>query len=488
MREAGDLDGRQAGRRAARGVVLLAARSGATQLVAFGGTVVLARLLDPREFGVFAVLQFALTFFQFFGDAGLGAALVQRKEAPSPRALASVFTLQALLAAAVTAVVWIAAPAVSLVWTSLPADAAWLLRAMSLTFLVTTLRVVPSILLERELRFGAIAAAEVAQVAAFYLAACACAAGPLRPWTWPVAMLAQAVTGAALVCVGKPWRPRLALDRAILKPLVRFGLPFQVKNVVGFANGAVTPLYGGMVLGPTAVGLIGWGQQLAYLPLKLVEVVARVSFPLFSRMQYDRWALARVFERALQLCAAAVFFTSALFLTAGPNITRVVFSDKWLGGLVPLYAFSAALLIGFVSPVVGAVLDALGRPGIIARLAVAWTMLNWIAVPIATWKWGFGGFALGYCVHVVLGNLALLLVLPSLSPGMRLLRPLVAPLLGGLAVAALGWLVLRPWATTPFRLGAGVAGALAAHLVVFALADPTAVEDARRLFESSQER
>ncbi len=485
MLEATDLDPAVARRRAVRGILVLALRTAATHACILAGTIVLARILDPEEFGVFAVLQFALAFFQLFGDAGLGGALIQRKEPPTERALASVFTLQTLLAVAIVAAVWLIAPWLGVVWPHLPANATALLRAMSLTFVITTARVVPSILLERSLRFGVIAASEVAQVVVFYATATACALSGLRAWTWPAAVLAQGFTGTIVVWVARPWPPRFALDRASLGPLLRFGLPFQVKNFVGFANGAVTPLFAGSVLGPAAVGLIGWGQQVAYLPLRLVEVVARVAFPLFSRMQYDTKALARVLERTLQFCAFGVFFTTALFLTVGPNVTVVVYSEKWLGGLLPLYAFSTALLIGFVSPVVGAVLDALGRPGIIARLATGWTALNWIVVPIATWKWGFNGFVLGYCVHVVVGNVALLLVLPAAIPQARLVRPLVAPALGGLAVATLGWFVLRPWATTPLRLAAGVAMAFAIDLAIFAALDRQAIDGARRLFARS---
>ncbi len=469
-------------RSAVRGVALLATRTGATLLCTLAGSVVLMRLLGPQEFGVFAVLQFALTFLQFFGEVGLGGAVIQSRDVPSERELRSVFTVQLLLATGLVAIAWLAAPGLTVIWPELPASSTALLRAMSLSFLVTTLRVVPSILLERKLRFGIIATADVVQVCAFYLTACTLAVGPFRTWTWPAAVLAQALAGTTVMCAAQSWRPGLALDGDALRRLLRFGLPFQLKNFIGFANGAVTPVYAGAVLGPTAVGLIGWAQQLAYLPLKVVEIVARVSFPLLSRMQDDRGALARALERSIQLCAAAAFFAAALLLTIGRNVTVVVFSDKWLGGLVALYAFSAALLIGFMSPVVGAVLDAVGRPGIIARLATAWTALNWLVVPFTTLRWGFNGFVLGYCVHIVIGNLALLLVLPRVIPEARILRSLAAPGAGAVLVAVLGWFVLRPWATTPVRLCIGISIAFAVHVVSFALVDPTALGVARRLF------
>lgn len=475
-------------RSAARGVAVLAVRTVLTQGIALAGTVVLLRVLSPEELGTFAVLQFVLVFLQFFGDAGVGGALVQRQEEPSRHALASVFTFQAILGLILVAVAWVAAPVIRNVWPGLPPSAPMLLRAMALSFLITVLRVAPSILLERRLRFGAVAVTEVVQTAAFYAVACGSALRGLGDWTWPLAVMAQALAGTVVLLIAQPWRPSIALDLGILGPLIRFGLPFQLKNLVGFVNSAVTPLYGGAALGPSAVGLVNWGQQLAHLPLRLVEVIARVSFPLFARLQYDREGLARVVERSLQIGAAGVFFSSGVFLTMGHEIATLVFTEKWVPGLVALYAFSLALCIGFVSPIAGAALDALGRPGIMARLSLGWTAINWVVVPVATSRWGLKGFVLGLCVHVVVGNLAVLAVLRRLLPEVSFLRAVHAPAAGGLVTAALGWLVLRPWATDLPRLAVALVGAALLHGAVVVLLDRQALRIVRDLLTTSATR
>jgi O-antigen/teichoic acid export membrane protein len=130
---------------------------------------------------------------------------------------------------------------------------------------------------------------------------------------------------------------------------------------------------------------------------------------------------------------------------------------------------------------VAAILDALGRPGVIARMSVGWTALNWVVTPLATWRWGFPGFVYGMCVPVVVGNVAVLFVVHHLVPEARLAKPLWGPAAGGLLVAAIGWFVLRPWADTPLKLAAGVAVALAAHLAAFAAVDPQAFRAAKEL-------
>ena len=134
--------------RARRGVVILVVRTAFVQLTVFAGQIALARLLDPRDFGVYAIVQFALSFFSFFGDAGLGGGLIQKKVHPSQRELSSVFFAQVLIALGIIVVVFGAAEFSRLVWPDLPATGPWLLRALSFSLLLTALRTIPCILMD----------------------------------------------------------------------------------------------------------------------------------------------------------------------------------------------------------------------------------------------------------------------------------------------------------------------------------------------------
>ena len=80
--------------RATFGVIALVVRMIVLQLTILGGDVYLRRLLQPADFGAFAIAQFALSFFTYFGDAGLGGALIQQKDEPTDIALSSIWCLQ----------------------------------------------------------------------------------------------------------------------------------------------------------------------------------------------------------------------------------------------------------------------------------------------------------------------------------------------------------------------------------------------------------
>jgi O-antigen/teichoic acid export membrane protein len=472
--------------RARRGVAILAVRTVLVQLTVFAGQIALARLLDPRDFGVYAIVQFALSFFSFFGDAGLGGGLIQKKGHPSHRELSSVFFAQVFISLAIIAFVFFAAEVSRRVWPDLPASGPWLLRALSLSLLLTAVRTIPCILMERELSFGRLAALDLVLSFTFYLVATALAWSGLGVWALIAGVLVQGVIGVIISYGMCPFRPQLVLDRELLRPILKFGIPFQLNRAVGFANAAVTPIYAGSKLGSYPLGLLTWAQNTAYFPLKLVEIVGRIAFPLYSRLQGKTLLLGESFGRSVQLCAAFTAYFVALFMGMGSEVITVVFGPKWIAALPLLLVYTGAIAIGFLAPLVGAVLDATGRPQLVLRLALFWTALNWIVVPFTTARWGTIGFALGYSVHVVVGNLVIIALASRLIPHARLLRRLWSPALAGIGVYLLARYVLAARAVDGIHFILSAASLAAVHVAALFLLDRRGILDALKIVPSAE--
>ncbi len=458
-------------RRAKSALGLLALRTVLLQLMTLGGQVVLARSLEPKDFGVYAILRFALSFFVFLGDVGLGGSLVQKKEQPTEDDIANVFTLQLLLASGVVVLVWSLAGLVDNAWPDLPTDGPWLLRILAVDLLLTTLRTIPSILMERTLQFAKLAALDIVLSFTFYITAVSLAVTGHGSTSLIAAVLIQGAVGALLAFALHPFRPRLRLNREVLRPIIKFGLPFQMTQVIGFLNGAVTPIYAGSALGARSLGLINWAQDTAYFPLKAVDIVGRAAFPLYSRLQGDPRALGESFGRAVYLCAMVTSFFVALVFAMGPNIVHVVFTDKWAPALPILYVYAGAISIGFYTPIIGALLNATGRPQLLFRLSCFWVTLAWVAVLITTPRWGMPGYAYGYCLHVIVGNVLMFCLTPRLVPHSRVFSRLLAPLLGGLGVYVTAKYACASWAQTPATFIAAVLLLVLVHLAILALVD-----------------
>jgi O-antigen/teichoic acid export membrane protein len=466
-------------RRVRLGVWVLVARTVIIQVTVLGGTFYLARLLEPADFGVKAILDFALYFFALFGDAGFAVALMQQRDTPNQRQLSSVWWLQLLVSASLVIAVFPAASLVPRIWPDLPPSAPWLLRCLALQLLITAMRVVPAILLERELKFAQLAALDFVMTLVFYGAAVLLARLHYGVVSLFAAALLQGLVGLVLVFALRPWRPSWVIDRKLLAPIVKFGVTYQAKHVIAFFNGAVTPVYAGVTLGKRPLGLNNWAQQTASFPLQLVEIMRRASFPLWARLQGDRSALAASIERTVQTCCIVTMFFSALFFGIGPNLIHIVFTDKWMPALPLLYVYAFGIGICFLSPLIGAALDALGKPKPMVHNAVFTTLVNWTIILVLMPHFrSLFAFAVLYQVHLFFGNGLALWELKKLVPEVRLLRRMAAPILTAALVAAFGRYVLKGWITGPLTLVATIVAIAAAFVGTMFVLDRRAVRDA----------
>src|SRR6266436_10086847 len=95
---------------ARRGMRQLFTRQVVTTLVTFAGGAVLARALNPADFGTYTIATFIVNIFMIFGDLVLGPAFIQSKAAPSHKDLQTSFTMQFCLITAVVLLTWTLAP------------------------------------------------------------------------------------------------------------------------------------------------------------------------------------------------------------------------------------------------------------------------------------------------------------------------------------------------------------------------------------------
>ncbi|HXA27464.1 MAG TPA: oligosaccharide flippase family protein [Candidatus Angelobacter sp.] len=421
--------------RAARGAAALLVRSGAIKLVSAAGGVVLARLLAPAQFGVYVVAAFCVAFLAMFADVGLGGALIQQREAPTRRELSTVFTVQMILAGVLVAVGLVVAAPVASAY-HLPAADVWLLRALIATLFISSLRTVPAVLLERELRYGRLGTVETVEALVFQVTAVGAALAGAGVWAFVLATALRAVVGLAVIYRLSPWRPSLGIDRAVARRLASFGLAYQANGVLSFVKDAMTPTIVAVVAGAAAVGYVNWAYALATLPLLVTTSLWQVTFPAFARAAHDPALLTHMIERAIRLGAIVMLPLSFSVMALAPEAIHYVFTSKWDPGLLSVYLFSISLWAG---PLLGStffsLFYAVGKPRYGLWFTILYGVLDWgLGVPLLLWL-GFNGIAVRTVIVAYVTLPLLLRVARSIVP-IRPLRQVIRPALAA-ALAAL---------------------------------------------------
>lgn len=364
------------------------------KIIVFFANILLARILAPQIFGIYAIVSFVVQFFSTFGDIGLGAALIQKKGELSKEELSTTFWFQQILVWIVAGLTIAAAPFALKIYPDLPPAGVWLIRAMAFAFLFTSLKTVPAILLERNLNFNRIAWVDIAESLVFQAATISFALAGFEVWSFVIAAIIRGIFGAVFIYALSAWRPTLDFNFKSVKALVKFGLPYQGSSVMSFLKDAVAPLFIGAYAGAAAVGYVNWARTFAFAPLMLTESFGRVAFPAFSRIQHDKALLKKVVERSIRCITLVMFPLTVILLTLGTEITRVIFTEKWMPGITAFYFYCTSPgMIGIFLPLYSAIIS-LGKSRVLLVLTIMLILMEWgLGVPFIIY-FGFNGVAM----------------------------------------------------------------------------------------------
>ncbi|MEK9143665.1 MAG: oligosaccharide flippase family protein [Patescibacteria group bacterium] len=380
--------------RSIAGVVALTSRTFILQLVAFIATLFLTIFLSPSVFGLFYVVSAIVAFLGYFSDVGLAAALIQKKENLTREDLVTTFTIQQLLVGTAVILVLTGSSMIG-IWYRLDDSGVWLLRVLAVAFFFSSLKTIPSILLERELAFSKLIIPQILETLGFYVTAVILAwlGFGVTSFTWAVAV--RAVVGLSAMYVIAPWNPGIGISISVAKRLMKFGIPFQMNSFLALLKDDLLTVFLGRVLPLSNIGYIGWAKKWAEVPLRLImDSVIRVTFTAFSRLQHDKERLRLAIEKTLFGLSVSIFpITIAMIVAIEPLIAIIPRYGKWEPAVLSFYLFAVASAVASLSTPLTNALNALGYIKTTLKLMILWTTLTWVLTVALLPLMGFNAVA-----------------------------------------------------------------------------------------------
>jgi len=412
--------------RATRGVAFLFLRYAGIRLLGLAANIVLSRLLSPEAFGIYAITLFLLVLLSFVGDFGLSASLLQQRKAITLADVRTVFTAQQALVGSLLVILFILAPVLARSY-HLGDAGVWFIRLMLIGGLFTSLKTAPTIILERQLRYGQLSIIEIVDFGLFQLTAVVLAVMGYGAWSFVFAVLLSKAVSTLLSYGLARWVPAVGFDRDRFLGLWRFGLPFQLSWLTFFLRDYMIPILGGLLVTTTQVGYLNWALALAGVPGQLAQIVGRVTLPAFARYQDKPVALARAVEQSIRGLFIMAIPLHLTIVALAPWLIHLVFSDKWLPALPALYLLSIHWSgANLTSPLVSA-LNAMGHARLALALSAAWTACTILLAVVFLQRFGFLGIALAYSVTMVGASMAAIVTAHRFLQ-LRLWRQVRAPL------------------------------------------------------------
>ncbi len=439
-------------------------------ILQFGVSVVLARLLDPSDFGLLAMAAAVTAMAGMFQSLGMHGPIIQREHV-SFELIDTVFLTNLVLSALLTGVVMLSAPWVAELYRDDAVEP--IIRVLALTLAMHALGGVPGALLRRRMRFPAIAKITVAAGALQATVALTLAINGFGVWSLVFATLGSAVAEAGLMLAAARYWPRLRFSLAALRSIAGFSVNITGVNALEVISRHVDKLIIGRGLGAEALGFYGMALRFTRQPVSMFvrPILGPVLFPAYSRMQHDDNVTAATMRRALAGVSLVIFPALTGFALVAEPFVLGLLGAKWAPAIYAMYAMAPVGVLRGLLVAVISVLVARDRTGVFFLLRLAHTAALVLAVVVGL-QWGVVGVAV--CILVAeacVCTLELEFCARGAGAGIASMLRGCVPVAGATAAMAAGVLLTRwgaAWLGWPHVLE--LVAAIAAGVLVYGVA------------------
>lgn len=350
------------------------------QIVTFGVTLVLARLLTPADYGTVALITIFVSVAEVLADSGFGRALVQKKNT-TELDFNSVFYFSLVFSTVLYVLIFFAAPLIADFY-NLP-ELVGILRIISITIVFHSVNSVQDAELSRKLLFNKSFRISLISSAVTAVTGVTLAILKYGPWAlvWGKVMGDGAGVLSRWLIIA--WRPRFMFSMSSLGQLFSFGWKMTVSSLVAriYSN-----LYGALIGKFYTKADLAFVNRARYIPGPVVDAIdgtlRRVTFPALAKVQ-DDIAKSREAMRMMMRCTMfGIFPLMCGGTVCAEQLVRILYGDQWLP-MVPyvrVMCFTFAITPFHTINLQG--IAALGRSDLFLRLEIIKKILGVICISI----------------------------------------------------------------------------------------------------------
>src|SRR6266849_8906030 len=328
-----------------RGGVAKAFSQGASLVLRMASLMVLARLLAPKDFGLVGMVTAFTGVLSLFRDFGLSSATVQRGQVTDDQ-VSTLFWINVLVGVILGLLLMGMAPFVAVFYHE--PRLVWVSVILATSFIFNGAGVQHTALLERQMRFTALAAIDIFALLVSTIIGISMALAGFGFWALVAASIS--LPFVTTLCLWRttgwiPGRPRLQIG---LHSMMRFGGGFTLVNLIAYTAYNLEKVLLGRFWGADALGLYGRAYQLVNLPTEnLNSAFSSVAFSGLSRVRNEPDRFKSYFLKGYSLVlaltipvtiAASLFAHDLILVLLGPKWNEVATIFRLLAPTILIFA------------------------------------------------------------------------------------------------------------------------------------------------------
>ena len=313
-----------------------------------GGIVVLARILTPNDYGLFAMVAVVVRFAQMFKDAGLSMATVQKGHISHDQ-ISTLFWINILISAFLGVCILAISPLVARFYGR--QELAAITMALSVSFIISGLAIQHEALLRRHMQFGTLSIIEIASKIIAIGVTIVLALFGWRYWALVGGEITTALVSTFMALFFCPWVPGRMKKGTGVRNLLKFGGNVTGFNFVNYFHRNLDNILIGKFIGTNALGIYSKAYNLFMMPIVQIRIpLTNVAMPVLSALKEQPERYIKYYQRLLEIIALLTIPLTLYCVIEADFLIRLLLGSQWLGS-IPVFRIMA--IAGIIQPVAG---------------------------------------------------------------------------------------------------------------------------------------
>ncbi len=300
-------------------------------------TIILARKLDPSDFGLLGMVSVVIGILGYFSEFGLIASLI-KEEHISDLDCNTAFWAGIGMSIMVYIIIYLGAPL--LAWFYGIDELITIARILGLVFIISSYGFVPCALEMKQLKYNNLAIITLLSCIISGIVATLMAFRGFGVWTlvWQQIIMQLSATLGYIIMI--KWHPKFIFSIDRLKVILNYGTHVTANNILKFISENIDYLLVGKLLGSSSLGIYTMAFRLSRYPIeKAMPIFGRMLFPAFASIQNNPIRLKTNFFRisAMLPFILTPFIITLFFITK--SVIIVTIGEKWLESAILIKFF-----------------------------------------------------------------------------------------------------------------------------------------------------
>jgi PST family polysaccharide transporter len=420
--------------------------TGLSQGLAMGfsivSAVVLARLLDPDDFGLIGMVTVFVNFLFIFKDIGLSDATIQKEHISSSQ-ISTLFWINSLISITLALILLVGAPLVAKFYERPELTA--ITSVLAISFVIEGLSIQHTALLRRHLRFTAVAIADIASRASYLVTAIILALMGFSYWSLVGGHIVRATVLLLLIFYHCPWIPGWMQKGTGVRNMLKFGGHLTTGNILAYLARNLDSILIGKLFGAPALGVYGKAYQLLMLPLTQIKLpLTHLALPVLSSLKNEPERYRNYFNKLLDLSISVALPVTVYCFLESEFLIRLILGPKWMEAVPIFRILSVGGIFVSASFLPGLALLSHGYSKKYMKLLIATSVIQSVSF-VAGSPFGVNGIAIAYSASsfLMLIPMVIMSFTGTIVKARMFFLTILWPLLTAFASGALAFALLK---------------------------------------------